>query len=82
MQTAGADLDGLLTAVGELLGQQGRDDLREALDSDGGEPAEKTRGFLEKVKGGTYVLAGGLTANGAYDGLVALIGSVYRGFTG
>ena len=82
MQTVGADLDGLLKAVGELLGQQGRDDLHAALESDGGEPGEKTRGFLAKVKGGAYVLAGGLTTNGAYDGLVALIGSVYNGFTG
>lgn len=82
VQTVGADLDGLLTAVGELLGQHGRDDLREALERDGGEPAEETRGFLEKVKGGAYALAGGLTTNGAYDGLVALIRSVYQGFTG
>lgn len=82
VQTVTADLDGLLRAVGELVGKQGRDDLQTALESDGGQPAEKTRGFLEKVKGGAYALAGGLTTNGAYDGLVALIGSVFKGFSG
>jgi hypothetical protein len=82
IQTVGPDLDGLLKAVGELLGQQGHDDLQAALEGDGGEPDEQTRGFLEKVKGGGYVLAGGLTTNGAYDGLVALLGSVFKHFTG
>ena len=81
VQTVGPDLDGLLKAVGELLGHQGRDDLKLALENDGGEPAEKTRDFLDKVKGGAYGLAGGLTTNGAYDGLVALLGSVFRHFT-
>jgi hypothetical protein len=40
-------------------------------------------GSWRRSRAGAFVLAGGLTTNGVYDGLVALIWSVdYYSFTG
>lgn len=74
------DLDGLLSATRSILEEQGVDDLGTALREDGGEPGDATRGFLDRVRSGSYGLVGGLAVNGAYDGLVALIGQVFPGF--
>lgn len=75
------DLDGLLSAARSILDEQGVDDLGSALRVDGGEPGDATRGFLDRVRSGSYGLAGGLAVNGAYDGLVALLSQVFPGFS-
>ncbi|MGY6501829.1 MAG: AbiTii domain-containing protein [Acidimicrobiales bacterium] len=71
------DIDGLLDAAATLLGPESVRALADALDADGSEPADATRGFLEKVKSGAVRLAGGVTTNAAYDGLVALLRQVF-----
>lgn len=75
------DVDGLLSAARSILDEQGVDDLNIALREDDGEPGDATRGFLDRVRSGSYGLVGGLAVNGAYDGLVALLGQVFPGFT-
>jgi hypothetical protein len=74
------DVAGLLREAGELLAGDGVEALGAALKDDGDEPGEATRGFLDRVKVGAYGLAGGLTTNAAYDGLVALLQQVFPGF--
>jgi hypothetical protein len=73
------DVDGLLEAARALVGEQAVSELASAIDEDGGEPGEATNRFLDRVKQGSVVLAGGVTTNGAYDGLVALLGQVFGG---
>lgn len=80
VQLQAGDLDGLLTAARSILDERGVDELSTALRDDGGEPGDATRGFLDRVRSGSYSLAGGLAVNGAYDGLVALLGQVFPGF--
>lgn len=74
------DLQGLLGAARSILDERGVEDLGTALGEDGGEPGDATRSFLERVRSGSYALAGGLAVNGAYDGLMALLGQVFPGF--
>ena len=71
----------MLQAASAYLNGGGVDELRAALDQDGGQPGERTRGLLTNVLAGAGVLAGGVTGNAAYDGMVAL-GQVFPGFTG
>jgi hypothetical protein len=73
------DLEGLLAAARSILDEDGVADLETALHEDGDEPGASTRGFLDRVRSGSYTLAGGLTVNGAYDGLVALLSQVFPG---
>lgn len=73
------DLSGLLTAARSILDEAGVADLEAAILEDGDEPGASTRGFLHRVRSGGYALAGGLTVNGAYDGLVAMLGQVFPG---
>ena len=73
------DVPGLLHEAGKLLAEDGVEALRAALKDDGDKPAEATRGFLDTVKAGAYGLAGGLTTNAAYDGLVVLLHQVFPG---
>lgn len=73
------DVSGLLDAARGLLSEDGINALKEALESDGGEPSSATRSFLDRVKAGAYGLAAGVTANGAYDGLVNLLTEVFPG---
>ncbi|TGN31678.1 hypothetical protein [Aeromicrobium chenweiae] len=80
VQLQAGDVSGLLTAAGNLLGPDGVQALRDALDRDGDRPGEETRSFLDRVKSGTYVLAGGVATNGAYEGLVNLLQQVFPGF--
>lgn len=75
------DLGGLLSAARSLLDEDGVADLEKALHEDGDEPGENTRGFLDRVRSGSYGLAAGLTINGAYDGLVALLSQAFPGFS-
>lgn len=74
------DVPGLLTAARTILDEEGITALEDALREDGGEPAEATRSFLDRVKSGGVGLVGGLAVNGAYDGLVAMLGQVFPGF--
>lgn len=74
------DLQGLLGAARSILDERGVEDLGTALGEDGGEPGDATRSFLERVRSGSYALAGGIAVNGAYDGLMALLGQVFPGF--
>lgn len=74
------DVPGLLREAAKLLVGDGVEALRAALNDDGDQPAEATRGFLDRVKAGAYGLAGGLTTNAAYDGLVVLLHQVFPGF--
>lgn len=74
------DLQGLLGAARSILDERGVEDLGTALGEDGGEPGDATRSFLERVRSGSYALAGGLAVNGAYDVLMALLGQVFPGF--
>lgn len=73
------DVDDLLRAAATLLQQEGVESLAEALRTDGDKPAEATRSFLDRVKAGGYLLAGGVTTNAAYDGLVALLRQAFPG---
>lgn len=73
------DVEGLLKAARTFLGDGGVADLEKALEEDGGQPGRATNRFLDRVKQGAVVLAAGVTTNGAYDGLVALIGQVFSG---
>lgn len=67
------DVAGMLRAATAYLDSDGVEALAEALGIDGGKPDEATKSFLDRVKTGSYVLAGGLTTNAAYDGIVALL---------
>lgn len=73
------DLQGLLTAARSILDERGVEDLDAALGEDGGKPGDATLSVLDRVRSGGYSLAGGLAVNGAYDGLVALLGQVFPG---
>lgn len=73
------DIAGLLAAAGDLLGAEGVAALEQALTDDGGQPGASTQTFLERVRNGAYVLAGGIGTNGAYDGLVELLKQVFGG---
>lgn len=74
------DVSGLLEAAAGLLDPEGVAALQDALAEDGGEPAEHTRSFLDRVKGGAYALTGGLAVNGAYDALLQLVQQVFPNF--
>lgn len=76
------DVDGMLLAASAFLNGGGVDELRATLEDDGGQPGERTRGFLKNVLAGAQVLVGGVTGNAAYDGLVALLRQVFPGFAG
>jgi hypothetical protein len=76
------DVEGMLRAASAYLNSGGVDELRAALDQDGGQPGERTRGLLTNVLAGAGVVVGGVTGNAAYDGLIALLGQVFPGFTG
>ena len=80
VQVQAGDVDGLLRAAASLVGPDGVAALGSALDNDGGQPDDATRTFLQRVRGGGIALVGGLTVNGAYDGLVALLEQVFPGF--
>lgn len=71
------DVSGLLDAARSLLSEEGVAALAEALKQDGGQPATETRSLLDRVRGGAYVLAGGMAGNAAYDGLVELLGMAF-----
>ncbi len=73
------DMSGLLKAARSLLTDEGVEALAEALEGDGGEPATATRSVLDRVRGGAYVLAGGISGNAAYTGIVALISMTFPG---
>lgn len=75
------DLSGLLAAASAILDEDGIASFEDALREDGGEPAQATRNFLDRVKSGGVGLAGGLAVNGAYDALVSLLGQVFPGFS-
>ncbi|SKB07674.1 hypothetical protein SAMN06295964_1778 [Aeromicrobium choanae] len=75
------DVDGLIAAARTLAGEEVAGDLQAALAKDGGNPGAATRGVLGRIRTGSIGLAGGLSVNAAYDGLVALIAQVFPGFT-
>lgn len=75
------DLSGLLEAARSLLSEEGVTALAAAIKEDGGEPSEKTRSFLDHVRGGAYLLGTGMATNAAYEGLVHLIGTAFPGFS-
>ena len=80
VQVQVGDVAGLLEAARSLLTEEGVTALRVALQRDGGEPATETRSFLDRVRGGAYMMGSGVATNAAYDGLVALLGQVFPGF--
>lgn len=73
------DVEGLLRAARQLLDTEAVAALAEALEADGEKPADATLTFLNRVKAGGYGLVGGLTSNGAYDGLVHLLQQAFPG---
>lgn len=73
-------LEDLLRAAGSVLSPEGVDALADAIRSDGGEPSERTRSLLRRVRGGAFALGGGLATNAAYDGMIRLIGAAFPGF--
>lgn len=73
------DVEGLLAAAAGLLGADGVAALEQALADDGGSPGANTQTFLERVKGGAYMLVGGIGTNAAYVGLVELLKQVFGG---
>jgi hypothetical protein len=79
VQVQPGDIDGLLNAAGAYLDEEGVKALAQAIDQDGEEPKEATHKFLDRVKAGSYVLAAGVTTNGAYDGLVTLLKQAFPG---
>ena len=76
---AAGDVAGLLEAARNLLAGEAVAELAAALEEDGGQPGPETTEFLDRVKQGGVLLAGGITTNAAYDGLVALLGQVFGG---
>lgn len=76
------DVEGMFKMASAYLDHGGVHEFQAALDQDGGQPGARTRGFLTNVLAGAQVLAGGITGNAAYEGLVALLGQVFPGFTG
>jgi hypothetical protein len=76
---AAGDVAGLLDAAKNLLAGEAVDELAAALEEDGGQPGPETSKFLGRVKQGGVLLAGGITTNAAYDGLVALLRQVFGG---
>lgn len=80
MQVQSGDVADLLTLAPRLVGESGVAALAEALSQDGDEPGAQTRSVLERVRGGAYVVAGGMTGNAAYDGLVDLLHQVFPHF--
>lgn len=81
MQLQVGDLEGFLAVARTILDEDGVSDLEAALREDGGEPGDATRGFLDRVRSGAYGLVGGLAVNGAYDGLMTMLGQVFPGFS-
>ncbi len=75
------DIDGLFEAARSLLSEEGVKALADAIEEDGGEPGRETRSFLDRVRGGAFVLGSGIATNGAYEGLVHVLGSVFPGFS-
>jgi hypothetical protein len=73
------DLDGLLSAASAYLANDAVEELRMALGEDGGQAGTKTRSFLDRVKSGGVTLAAGVTTNGAYAGIVALLQQTFGG---
>lgn len=76
------DVDGLLSAARSLLTEEGIEALKDAIEQDGGEPAEQTRSFLDRVRGGAYVLGGSVATSAVYDALVGMLGGTFPGFGG
>lgn len=81
VQIAQGDSDALLRAAAAYLDHEGIQDLADALAEDGDAPGEQTRTFLDKLKSGAYGLAGGITTNAAYDGLIQLFSLAFPNFT-
>lgn len=82
VQLAAGDVEGLLREAGKLIQDDGLAALRAALTDDGNSPAEATGGFLRRLRAGSYVVASGVTTSAAYDGLLALLGQVFPGYSG
>lgn len=76
------DIEGVLREATRYLQPEGVEALSNALSDDGGKPGYKTNKVLERVKAGGLALAGDMVANGAYDGLVALLAMAFPGFSG
>jgi hypothetical protein len=74
------NIGSLLQAAENYLSPDGVEALNSALQSDGGEPATKTRGLLDRVKAGSFGLASGMSTNAAYDGLISLIQQAFPDF--
>lgn len=76
------DVEGVLRAAERLLAPDAIDELRRALTEDGDEPGGNTHRFLQRVKDGGVILAGGVASTGAYEGLVVLFHQAFPGFLG
>jgi len=73
------DVSALIESASQLLSLESVEALQAALESDGGQPGEATRSFLDRVRSGAVLLAAGVTTNAAYDGLLALLHQVFPG---
>lgn len=82
VQLEAGDLAGLLASARGLITEEGVSALSSALSQDGGEPKSAVRGILTKVSAGSWAIAGGVTGNAAYDGLVELLKQVFPSFVG
>lgn len=74
------DVTGLLEAAKEFINAEGIAALKAALESDGGEPANETRSFLDRVKDGVYSLPAGVAHNAAFVGIVELVKLAFPSF--
>lgn len=79
---AAGDVTALLREVREVVGSDGVAALQSALTADGGVGGSEVRSWLDRVKNGSFVLASGMTTNGAYDTLRALLEKAFPGLLG
>jgi len=80
VQIAPGDVSALLAAAAQYLEADGVRALEAAIEEDGKVAGPATRGVLERVRNGAFALIGGMTVNGAYDGLQHLIRMAFPGF--
>lgn len=81
-QITPGDVPALLAAATSYLADEGIKALGAAIEADGKVAGSATKRVLEKVKGGAFALASGMSVNGAYDGLIQLLQMAFPGFGG